>query len=447
MKNQINKFKTALLALIESIPFSVTCMIGSCLFGLPLIAYYAIMYVCRKFGYSKDIGIVIFIACIVIATIFIACLFTVSEVIDKANVLENQIQKQFDEKRTELQSYENNLSDKQKQIENLYRQTELYREKSLDEIHEIIDSSSQTCPWLTSLLSDWQYYQDMLIAQELQNRKRPALKASEEVAHIAKQKRLLLKECKAYEYQLNFYESLFPWLEEFKELPPKEAYETVTEVTSDDEYTRVKEWLSPEEYQLLSSYEKWQRALDNYVNRKNKTNWHIGIEYERYVGYIYESNGYKVDYEGAIKGLDDRGRDIIARKGNEVLVIQCKRWAEEKIIHEKHIMQLFGSVTVLNMEKNENARGVFITTTKLSEIATYFAQVLNIDVKEQFKYEIYPMIKCNISKNGEKIYHLPFDQQYDKIRIDNKDSFYIATTKEAEDKGFRHAYRWKGNKD
>jgi hypothetical protein len=30
------------------------------------------------------------------------------------------------------------------------------------------------------------------------------------------------------------------------------------------------------------------------------------------------------------------------------------------------------------------------------------------------------MIKCNISKrSGEKIYHLPFDQQYDKVKIVN----------------------------
>lgn len=54
------------------------------------------------------------------------------------------------------------------------------------------------------------------------------------------------------------------------------------------------------------------------------------------------------------------------------------------------------------------------------------------------------MIKCNIGSNGEKIYHLPFDQQYDKTRIDKKGEFYAKTTEEAEKKGFRRAFKWHG---
>jgi len=54
------------------------------------------------------------------------------------------------------------------------------------------------------------------------------------------------------------------------------------------------------------------------------------------------------------------------------------------------------------------------------------------------------MIKCNISsKNKEKIFHLPFDQQYDRINIDiSKGEKYVSTVKEAEDLGFRKAKRW-----
>lgn len=54
------------------------------------------------------------------------------------------------------------------------------------------------------------------------------------------------------------------------------------------------------------------------------------------------------------------------------------------------------------------------------------------------------MIKCNISKDGEKIYHLPFDQQYDRVSIANKKgACYVATVAEAEEQGFRRAYKWK----
>jgi hypothetical protein len=40
------------------------------------------------------------------------------------------------------------------------------------------------------------------------------------------------------------------------------------------------------------------------------------------------------------------------------------------------------------------------------------------------------------------------DQQYDKVIVgDTLGECYAATVAEAESKGFRRAFRWKGNKD
>ena len=210
----------------------------------------------------------------------------------------------------------------------------------------------------------------------------------------------------------------------------------------------VRKWLSPEEYEKLDNAEKYQLALDRWRNRK-KEDWDIGIEYERYIGYRLESDGYKVTYLGATLGLKDMGRDLLAKKGDKVLVIQCKRWSKEKTIHEKHIFQLYGSTAMLSIENpNVEYKGVFITSTELSETARKCADFCKISVVENCPMEDYPLIKCNFSKTGEKIYHLPFDQQYDKIVISkNKQSCYVWTTKEAEEKGFRRAYRWTGNKE
>lgn len=48
-------------------------------------------------------------------------------------------------------------------------------------------------------------------------------------------------------------------------------------------------------------------------------------------------------------------------------------------------------------------------------------------------------------KDGTKIYHLPFDQQYDRTIIEEEgNERYVETVKEAEALGFRHAFRWKG---
>lgn len=58
------------------------------------------------------------------------------------------------------------------------------------------------------------------------------------------------------------------------------------------------------------------------------------------------------------------------------------------------------------------------------------------------------MIKCNISESGEKIYHLPFDQMYDKTFITPKNGdLYVATVTEAELYGFRHAHKWDPSKN
>jgi hypothetical protein len=56
------------------------------------------------------------------------------------------------------------------------------------------------------------------------------------------------------------------------------------------------------------------------------------------------------------------------------------------------------------------------------------------------------MIKCNINQGTkEKIYHLPFDQQYDRTKIlPELGEFYADTTAEAEEKGFRRAFRFSG---
>lgn len=308
-----------------------------------------------------------------------------------------------------------------------------------------VEEKKQCRPDLAKIYADAQYDIDVYAAIKLQQKKRPALKAAEEVKQIAAEKRSLIQQNKALQYQLDFLESLFPWLEDFKEIPIPDAVEYVLS-TSDPEYDSVRKWLSPEEYNKLNNADKFQLALDRWKNRKRSA-WDIGIDFERCIGYQLEQHGYTVKYLGATLGLEDMGRDLMATKDGISLVIQCKRWAKEKTIHEKHICQLYGSVAVLATQNpTKKFKGVFITTTTLSDIAKMFADYSNIAYVENCDTPDYPMIKCNIAKNGEKIYHLPFDQQYDRTEISTKSgAFYAWTTKEAEAAGFRRAYRWHPN--
>lgn len=129
-------------------------------------------------------------------------------------------------------------------------------------------------------------------------------------------------------------------------------------------------------------------------------------------------------------------------------IVQCKYWSKEKIIHEKHIFQLYGTTIAYKMDNSGgDVQGHFITSTTLSERARQFANFLGIKVTESFPLDQYPSIKCNIAhRDGEKIYHLPFDQQYDTTKIKStQGESYVSTIAEAEKKGFRRAFRYRGN--
>ena len=170
-------------------------------------------------------------------------------------------------------------------------------------IIEIINEKQQSYPWLAKNFSDYFYTLDASRADYLSEKKHPAYAAAQHVSEIAKEKRELQKAYKLLEYQLNYYENVIPWLEEFKVIDPIEAYEISNEQneSEDNEYQQLNKWLSPEEYKKLPNVEKYQIALDRYCKRK-KTSWEIGIEFERFIGYSYEQKGYDVDYNGALTG-------------------------------------------------------------------------------------------------------------------------------------------------
>lgn len=325
------------------------------------------------------------------------------------------------------------------------------RQKKLDEqedfIHKLLNSNPATAPFFAKQFADYLHLQDLKDVNYLQAKPHPAFTAAEKVREIAAQKRTLRQQCKLQEYQLTLYETIFPWLSDFKEISSEDLQQFAeSEIAPESEYSSLKKWLSPQEYRSLSSADRLQLALERYSKRQ-KSNWQIGIEYERYVGYCYEKKGYRVRYNGATEGLEDMGRDLIISKDKKMYVIQCKRWSVEKTIHEKHIFQLYGTTILQKMEHPDCTVGsLFITTTSLSDLAKSCADYLDITVVENFPLKEYPLIKCNVSKDGDQIYHLPFDQQYDRVIINPSDGdFYASTIAEAESKGFRHAWRWSGS--
>lgn len=289
------------------------------------------------------------------------------------------------------------------------------------------------------------------LAAYLENKKRPALSAAETVREQTKLRRKAEVEAKTARSIIEYYERSFPDLAEIRQNELEGGEEdqkvdnTYTERERQDPATRL---LARVEYLKLTPSERNQLALDRYWKRRH-SNKHVGRMYERYIGYIYECQGYAVSYYGIDKELDDLGRDLVCVKGKKAVIVQCKNWSRHKTVRENRVFQHFGTVFEYKQQHPDmNVTAAFYTTTAISDVAKEFAKTLGMEIFDNYKFDkSYPCIKCNIGRDGSKIYHLPFDQQYDKVNIEPaRGEFFAKTVKEAEDAGFRRAYRWQGNK-
>lgn len=314
---------------------------------------------------------------------------------------------------------------------------------------QVLFSSNLTAiPWLAGMMADFLTYDLEVEAKKLEwghNIQREKKVAS--IRDIRADAKARIQESKEAIYQLEYIKFLYPALDDILDTDFKDL--NFTGIIP--EYDPIKKYLSKEEWIALSSAEKDQLALDRYIESRNKSKWQIGRDYELSIAYEYMKKGYHVDTFGNYMGVEDLGRDVIARKENRTIIIQCKYWSKSKTIHEKHIFQLYGTVVTYRLENenliNNSIHGVFVTNTTLSSVAHQVANMLGISVVENHEMVEFPRIKCNIghSELGEtRIYHLPMDSQYDTTQIKLPGEFYAFTVQEAIDAGFRRAYKWRG---
>ena len=290
----------------------------------------------------------------------------------------------------------------------------------------------------------------------LRTKQHPAYTAAEVVSKL--KEKTMAYECQ-YKEMLFKYEtlmSLFPELEKYVDDISylKDVHRDTCLDDVQQNYDRVRDWLTVEEYRNLSVEERNQRALDLYLKRKMSQK-EVGDDYEMYIGWLLREKGYEVQMFGIERGLEDLGRDIIAFKNvdlfstsKHILIVQCKRWSHRKEIHENVLCQLYGTTVQYiisqkgNIGSDTKVYPVLVTTAPLSSTANTFANYLGVKVRV-VPMGNYPRIKCNIN-NGNKIYHLPFDQQYRTTQIKENGECYVYTVKEAMELGFRRAFRWHG---
>lgn len=338
---------------------------------------------------------------------------------------------------------------KMENVVNIARQNQIEFQKREELWKKSLIERSSGFPSLHKAIVEFEKLSDDHLVDSLRYKKHPAKSAAINVHEEAKRRREAEFETRKVKSLLEYYETIAPFLidlkDDFIDLENEEII--LGDYTEEERLDAVTNWIPKQDYRRLPPIERNQKALDNFWHRE-KSNMLLGKLYERYIGYLYEVEGYDVNYFGIEEGLHDLGRDLICKKGDSEIIVQCKNWSSFKTIYERHIFQFYGT-TFIYKENNpgKNVRAVFVTTTELSEVARKFANSLGIIVKENFKFDqSYPCIKCNINNaTNTKIYHLPFDQQYDRTKIINPGEFYCRTVKEAEEKGFRRAYRWQGD--
>ncbi len=132
-------------------------------------------------------------------------------------------------------------------------------------------------------------------------------------------------------------------------------------------------------------------------NNKNK-----GDKYEKYIADYYRGKKYLVEEHGKEKGVKDGGIDLIAKKNNEVIFIQCKDWNENNLhkIDHKDIKVLRTDTNDF-LEKNPEYKKY-----KIKMRYTLSGNFIHASAKKHINECIdnidYEIIKPNYRKNEQK---------------------------------------------
>ncbi|MBD5314677.1 MAG: hypothetical protein HDS08_00705 [Bacteroides sp.] len=369
--------------------------------------------------------------------IFIRCIASaISDYSCEVERLKDELKKQYENSKTTL--------------ENQIKRKEEILAHQENQLHLLLKTTS---PF--SMVAKMKNDADLIIFNDSINymkyKRHPAYKAAEEIKRLRKIFSEVNKKAVEIEYKYQYILSLIPELEEYIDNDESllSISDSIKDSNIDDLRDKRTDYLSKEEYARLSEDERSQLALDRYIKTSKKTRWEVGRDYEMSCAFQLTKQGYRVNMFGIKNRFNDLGRDLIATKsihGLKVMIIQCKNWSANHVIHENVIMQLYGTTTMYKISSSVTKVAEIFPVlmvpsyTKLSDTAEKFAKALNVRIVRMENLD-FPRIKCNIN-NGNKIYHLPFDQQYDRTEIKLKGEFLAYTVKEASEKGFRRAHRY-----
>ena len=205
------------------------------------------------------------------------------------------------------------------------------------ELTQIAVEKSQGFPWLVKAYHDYFKLKDQRLASFLETKTHPALIAAEELRQISKERREAEQAARLATYLLDYSRYLAPWLDEYIGVEAEELDVLIRDIHSswekkEQEFDEEVERHFGPRFNTLSQSEKLQRKLDWYWSKPKKSDWQIGRDYERYIGYLYEKDGWDVYYHGKM-GFEDLGRDLVCKKNGIVEIVQCTAFGARQRRH------------------------------------------------------------------------------------------------------------------
>ena len=425
-------------ALITSPLISMMLLVPSFMYiGISYILPYTIMTEHLNIGETTSTYISLFIFSIF--GIAIGFLVVKSKLHERYRKKEKELQVEFDDKKKELEEKERRIT-----ISDGLR-------------HKLLECK-EPFKQCASMIADAKVIVYGNAESYLRNKPRPSIKGAEVVSEMKQRTREYISLYKQMQYKYEMLMNAFPILREYDEEDDDLSFIDMSSAESledvADNRDRARDFLSSEEWAKLTPLQRNQLAFDRWKSGK-KSSWTIGMLYEMYAAHVLMKKAgeaitqFDIIPFGINEGRADLGRDLIVKFKPTIFdkrepvtwIMQCKRWKATRVIRENVICQLYGTTIEYRLKHKDEKRVIpmLVTTTELSDVAKVFANELGVVIKV-LPYEDFPMIKCNIN-NGEKIYHLPFDQQYWRTKIDKKGECYAMTVAEAEALGFRRAFR------
>jgi len=98
-------------------------------------------------------------------------------------------------------------------------------------------------------------------------------------------------------------------------------------------------------------------------------------EFESIVAKMYRELNYAVEQTPM---SNDFGRDLVLKKDGKTTFVECKRYAQDKLIGRPALQKFYAAIITMKADS-----GIFVTTSDFAETAVKFAAENRIEIHQK----------------------------------------------------------------